>query len=134
MSTMPARDVLDVSPPYLSINTTVLKSLKEPWQVPDDLLADANAVVDASGVRRKAAAPPPITADARAPAKKWRLSLIELNQVTDVEEAEHGVVDGLRESGMVEGRDFDKTIRNAQGARATVGGPVDASPGHPALP
>src|SRR5260221_3809442 len=130
MSKRPVGDVLDVSPPYLSINTTVLKSLKEPWQAPAALRADANAVVDASGIRRKAAAAPPITADARAPAKKWRLSLIELNQVTDVEEAEHGVLDGLRESGMVEGRDFDKTIRNAQGDMATVSGLVDASLGN----
>jgi ABC-type uncharacterized transport system substrate-binding protein len=128
MARMPVRDVLDVASSYLSINTTVLKGLKEAWQVPEDLLADADVVVDGSGVRRKAAAAAP--ADARAPAKKWRLSLIQLNQTLDVEEAEKGVLDGLRESGLVEGRDFEKTIRNAQGDMATVSGLIDASLGN----
>lgn len=129
MAKIPVRDVLDVVPPYLSINTTVLQGLKEPWRVPDDLLAEANVVVDASGIRRKAAAAATAPAGTRAPAKKWRVSLIQLNQTIDVEEAEKGVLDGLREAGLVEGRDFEKTIRNAQGDMATVSSLVDASVG-----
>ena len=38
----------------------------------------------------------------------------------DVEEAEAGVLAGLRESGLVEGRDYVVTMRNAQGDMATV--------------
>jgi len=87
-------------------------------------------VVDASGVQRKAtAAAATLTADARPLTKKWRLSLVQLNQVFDVEEAEHGVLDGLKESGLVEGRDFEKIVRNAQGDMATVSGLIDASVG-----
>ena len=52
---IPVRDVLDVVPPYLSVNTTVLQGLKAPWRVPDDVLREANVVVDETGVRRKAA-------------------------------------------------------------------------------
>jgi len=130
MAKIPVKDILDLTPPYLSVNTTVLKGLKEPWRVPDTLLAEANVVVDASGVRRKAtAAGSSPTADARPLTKKWRLTLVQLNQVYDVEEAEHGVLDGLKESGLVDGRDFTKIVRNAQGDMATVSSLIDAAAG-----
>ena len=120
---IPVRDVLDVVPPYLSINTTVLKALRESWRVPDTALATATVVVDASGVHKKAAA-----GAANAPLnKKWKVSLIALVQTLDLEEAEKGVLDGLAEAGLVEGRDYEKTIRNAQGDMATLPALVDAA-------
>ena len=122
---IPVRDVLDVVPPYLSINTTVLKELREGWRVPDTALAAANVVVDASGVHKKAAA-----GAANAPLnKKWKVSLVALVQTLDLEEAEKGVLDGLKEAGLVEGRDYEKTIRNAQGDMATLPGLIDAALG-----
>ena len=60
-------------------------------------------------------------------AKTWHLTLIELNRVADVEEAEHGVLEGLKESGLVEGRDYTYTIRDAQGDMPTVSGLVDVA-------
>ena len=45
----------------------------------------------------------------------------------DVEEAEEGVLAGLREAGLVEGRDYVTTIRNAQGDMATVNSLIDAA-------
>jgi ABC-type uncharacterized transport system substrate-binding protein len=123
MTRIPVRDVLDVVPPYLSVNTKALKGLKEAWRVPDAVLRDATVVVDDAGVHRKAA----VVAGPVKTTKKWRLALVELNRVLDVEDAERGVLDGLREQGLVEGRDFEKTIRNAQGDMATVSALVDAS-------
>jgi ABC-type uncharacterized transport system substrate-binding protein len=58
MSRIPIRDVQDVVPPYLSINTNALKGLKEPWRIPDDVLASANVVVDENGIHRKPASSP----------------------------------------------------------------------------
>jgi ABC-type uncharacterized transport system substrate-binding protein len=55
------------------------------------------------------------------------VSFIELNRILDVEEAEKGVLDGLAEAGLVAGRDFAHTIRNAQGDMATVSGLIDAA-------
>ena len=52
---IPIRDVQDVVPPYLSVNTKALKGLNEPWRIPDDIVADATVVVDETGIRRKAA-------------------------------------------------------------------------------
>lgn len=53
---IPVRDILDVVPPYLSVNAVAATGLKEPWRVTDDLRADADVVVDASGIHKKAAA------------------------------------------------------------------------------
>ncbi len=122
---IPVRDVLDLVPAFLSVNTTVLKGLREPWRVPDEALARASVVVDETGVHKKAvpAAPPANQAADRKPlSKTWRLSLIELNRVAEVEEGEQGVLDGLKESGLVDGRDYKYTVRNAQGDMATVSG------------
>ena len=70
MTKIPVKDVLDLTPPYLSVNTNALKGLKEPWRIPDALLAEASVVVDASGVRRKAAPSQSVAADARPLTKK----------------------------------------------------------------
>lgn len=59
--------------------------------------------------------------------KKWRLSFIQYNNTVDVEDSEKGVLDGLAEAGLIAGRDFEHTVRNAQGDMATVSGLVDAA-------
>jgi len=102
---------------------------KEPWTMPADALASASVVVDETGVHKKTA---PIdtnkpSTDRRPLSKTWRVSLIQLNRVAEVEEGEHGVLDGLKEAGLVEGRDFRHTIKNAQGDMATVSGLIDAA-------
>jgi hypothetical protein len=58
------------------------------------------------------------TADPHA-GRKWKIQLVEFNNVLDVEESEEGVLDGLR-SQLVEGRDFEIKIGNAQGDMASV--------------
>jgi putative ABC transport system substrate-binding protein len=52
-TTVPIRDVLELVPPFLSINTTVLDGVRDPWHVPDDVLAMANVVVDDTGTHRR---------------------------------------------------------------------------------
>jgi ABC-type uncharacterized transport system substrate-binding protein len=59
--------------------------------------------------------------------KQWQLHLVEYTNVSDVEEAEHGVLSGFKESGLVEGRDYAVIIRNAQGDMGIVGSLIDAS-------
>ena len=68
--------------------------------------------------------PPPTHA---ALAKTWRIDLVQFNNVLDVEESQEGVLAGLREAGLVEGRDYVTTVRNAQGDMATVSGLIDAA-------
>jgi ABC-type uncharacterized transport system substrate-binding protein len=68
---------------------------------------------------------------ARTPAgplpRTWQLDFVQLNHVLDVEETERGVLDGLRDAGLVEGRDYRVRTRNANGDMATVNGLIDAA-------
>jgi ABC-type uncharacterized transport system substrate-binding protein len=59
--------------------------------------------------------------------QKWKLHFVQYNDVIDVKEAEKGVLDGLRESGLVEGSDYTVKILNAQGDMATVSALIDAA-------
>lgn len=59
---IPIRDVMDIVPAYLSVNTTVLKGLKEPWRVPADVAAEATVLVNERGTHRKDPATPPSAA------------------------------------------------------------------------
>jgi ABC-type uncharacterized transport system substrate-binding protein len=59
--------------------------------------------------------------------RKWVVNLLEYVNVGDSEESQKGIVDGLREAGLVEGRDVELTIRNAQGDMSTLNGLVDAA-------
>lgn len=63
----------------------------------------------------------------RVSTHKWKLFFIQYNDVIDVKDAERGVMVGLRESGLQEGRDFDVRILNAQGDMATVSALIDAA-------
>ena len=59
--------------------------------------------------------------------KTWRVHFVQYSQTSDVEECEAGVRDGIREAGLVEGRDYRIAVHNAQGDMATVSALVDAA-------
>lgn len=59
--------------------------------------------------------------------KQWRIRVLEYVNIPDVDEAEKGVLDGIRESGLVAGRDYEVKVTNAQGDMATLNGLVDAA-------
>ena len=59
--------------------------------------------------------------------KKWVVNLLEYVNVEDSEESEKGILEGLRQSGLVEGRDYEMTVRNAHGDMTTLNGLVDAA-------
>jgi ABC-type uncharacterized transport system substrate-binding protein len=64
---------------------------------------------------------------AAAAKHKWKLYFVQYNDVIDVKDAERGVLEGLRESGLEDGRDFEVKILNAQGDMATVSALIDAA-------
>ena len=96
--------------------------------VPASVLAAADTVLDENGrhERRAAATAAPTPA---ALAKAWKLEVLEFVNVPDVEDAEHGIVTGLRDAGLVDGRDYKLRIRNAQGDMPTLSTMVDAAIG-----
>ena len=94
------------------------------------LIVTSSFLLVADWHRRKPAGSEPLATATKTPggvSKKWQLHLVEYTNISDVEEAEHGVLSGLKESGLVEGRDYAVTIRNAQGDMGTVSSLIDAS-------
>jgi ABC-type uncharacterized transport system substrate-binding protein len=123
-ATIPSRDVQSEVPRRIVINTRLLSGFRDPWRIPPDAIAAATVVLDETGTHEKQ---PPATTGSERLAKTWRIDLVQYVSVLDVEEAEDGVKAGFRESGLVEGRDYVTTTRNAQGDMAAVNSLVDAA-------
>ena len=119
-ATIPIRNIV---PQKLAVNRQILRGLKDPWQLPDDLVAKADAVLGENGkLESKTAA-----AAQRPLSKKWKLYFFQLNNTLDVEESEQGMREGLQESGLVEGRDYEVKVTNAQGDMSGLSGQLDAA-------
>lgn len=121
-----------VVPPKLFINTLSLKGLRDPWKISSEILAEADTVIDEQGTREKAsvARAEPVRQPGgkkAAPAKTWRVHVLEYVNLPDVDDAEKGVHDAIREAGLKEGSDYTYRISNAQGDMATLNGLVDAA-------
>ena len=126
-ATIPIRDVLDEVPKRIIVNTLALQGVKEPWRVPEEARKMATVLVDETGIHDRSPNQPDPKAAGRPLAKRWNVDLIEYNTVVDVEEAEEGVRAGLRDSGLVEDRDYSVRVRNAQGDMVTMNTLVDAA-------
>ncbi|HVY69722.1 MAG TPA: ABC transporter substrate-binding protein [Verrucomicrobiae bacterium] len=126
----------NVVPELLIVNKLAVRGLREKWEIPADILAKADVVIDETGrhtnstvkATAKAPSPSPAPAASNAPlARKQKIYLIGYVQVLDVEEAEQGIREGLVKTGLVEGRDYEIQRRNAQGDMPTLTGLIDAA-------
>lgn len=111
--------VENVVPEKLLINEAALEGLQEPWSLPADLPRGAQLV--------GAPAPAQPGSNGAPLAKTWSVDILEYVNVLDVEEGEKGIRAGLREAGLVEGRDYTIRVRNAQGDMPTLSTLVDAA-------
>jgi ABC-type uncharacterized transport system substrate-binding protein len=59
--------------------------------------------------------------------RKWEISIVEYVNLVDVEEAEKGFRDGLPAAGLERDRDYEISVRNAQGDMGTLNSVVDAA-------
>ncbi len=80
------------------------------------LLSDLNRRIEADGARKT---------PRQQAGKPWKLNLLYYVDAPAYEEALEGVMKGLKESGLVENRDFTLMVRNAQGDMATANSMVD---------
>ena len=110
-------------PPEFWINRVALEQLKGGWSFPTEIEAKADVVVEQKGpVRRH---PRAEFAQSRAQAHdgrrgSGRSAWSPYSDATVVDEAYAGSARGLKEAGLVEGRDFTIDYRNAQGDIATL--------------
>jgi ABC-type uncharacterized transport system substrate-binding protein len=79
-------------------------------------------VVDLSASRAAPNSTPP------APlAKRWTIHLLEQVDAPTIELSRKGVLEGLRENGLVEGRDYELKVCNAQGELSMLSSLVDGA-------
>ena len=114
-----------VIPPKLVLNKVALQGLREPWSFPPEIVAKADQVLDGS-------TPPPKSGSVapKSPAplpKTWEVRIISYVNAPDAEEAEAGILAGMKDAGLVFGRDFRSRTLNAQGDMPTLNGLVDAA-------
>ena len=117
-ATIPTRNVV---PEKLYINRNALKNLRNPWSLPADAVRKADLVIDDQGIQEKT------VAAERPLGKTWKLRFLLLNNAAEVEEVEYGFRQGLLDARLVEGRDYELKVSNAQADMATLNSLVDAA-------
>ena len=120
--------IANLTPNKLALNLSVLRRLQAKWVIPPDILESAAIVIDEKGQRtEKARTPPAGPQPAAALPKKWRIHLVELVNTPAIDDTEQGIRKGLKEAGLVEGRDYELKVGNAQGDLPTLNTLIDAA-------
>jgi ABC-type uncharacterized transport system substrate-binding protein len=123
-ATIPIENVV---PERITWNPKALEGLRDPWRLPDGLRDVAEAVGEPRVTDAAAARDTPGAARRGRLTRKWKIDLLQFVEVHDSEEARRGILDGFRESGLADGRDFELEVRTAQGDMATLSALVDAA-------
>jgi ABC-type uncharacterized transport system substrate-binding protein len=128
--------VENVVPTRLALNLSALEGLRESWSIPDDVRAGAAAVLGEPAPAAVAAAPaapksapPPRPAPTPFPplGRRANVQVVHFAESTMVEDAMKGLRAELPRLGLVEGRDYALTERNAQGEMASLVAVLDAA-------
>ena len=114
-------------PPEFWINRVASDTLTGGWSFPAEVDAQADVVVEKKGPARadpraEVAGRPPRAA---TPSRNWTVGLAAYSESALLEEVVDGVRRGIKEAGLVEGRDFKFNYRNAQGDIATLNAVFD---------
>lgn len=112
-STIP---VTNVVPEKLVVNPGALAGLRDPWRLPDQLLARADVVVGEEKQEQKqvksvkrSSRPIPV------PGRVYRVGIAYFGPDPVVESGIQGFLDGLRDLGFIEGKNLSLLQRHAQG-------------------
>lgn len=108
--------VRNVVPKNLWINTEALKGLKEPWQIPAAVLAQAEVIVDRKGVLERAAVTIPRALAGRT--YKIGLAFFAPDPIGDI--CRKGLFEGLEQFGYIKGRNLQTRMSHAQGEMANI--------------
>jgi ABC-type uncharacterized transport system substrate-binding protein len=109
-------------PAELWINRVALAATPNGWSLPREVEAKADLLVEQKGTVRVH----PRVAFAKAqrqpsrPSRLWKIGLVSAADAAVVDEAYLGLRTGLKDAGLVQGRDFEIIYRNAQGDIATL--------------
>jgi ABC-type uncharacterized transport system substrate-binding protein len=128
---IPARNLM---PARLGLNEKTRADLRDTWIFTPSQYSRASYVVEESGHVREIAPPSVDVAAVSRPvvpppgrSLPWRIQLIQYVETPPCEEAIHGLLEGLQQSGLVEGRDYVIRQRSAQNDMPTIGTLFDAA-------
>jgi ABC-type uncharacterized transport system substrate-binding protein len=119
-------------PNELWISNVALERIKAGWSFPKEIQARADVVVEQKGPVRLH----PRVEFARAsgnrsrPSRLWKIGLISAADAKVVDDTYDGLRRGLKDAGLVDGRDYTINYRNAQGDIATLNSICDEMNGN----
>ena len=114
-------------PPELWINRLALDARALGWTIPRDLITRADVVIDKEGAVRRhpRVKPASVAKTGAAPSRTWKVCIVGYSETSLLEELLRGFRQGIKESGLLEGKGYVTTYRNAQGDIATLGAILD---------
>lgn len=110
--------VEDVMPESLALNRGALAGLLPGWSIPPDVKESAPAGPPAAAAPGAGAAPL---------AKRWKLRVVQLVDGPAIAESRAGILAGLAEAGLREGRDYELKVADAQGDLSLLPALLDAA-------
>jgi len=108
--------VINMAPEKLVLNLSALKGLRDPWRVPDDLLAQADTVITPGGTEQsnfsRQLMPPP--------GQTFTIGVVYFGPDPVVESGLQGFTDGLQALHFVEGKNLFLKRAHAQGEMVNI--------------
>jgi ABC-type uncharacterized transport system substrate-binding protein len=124
-ATIPVENLVPVR---LMVNRLALAGLRDKWEIPDEVSKRADVVFDATGRHEKSPTQAAAGGSASTPLpRKKTIDLIEYVDSPNAELALKGVMQGLAESNLVLGKDFEVRRHIAQGDMATLSSIIDTA-------
>ncbi len=113
--------ITNVMPEMLAVNVQAAKDLKSPWKFRDEMVKNAQVVIDEGGaVKTKSTAAP------NPSGKKWKIAIVNYIESGPSEDTMAGMKAAWKRSKLVEGKDYTISYRCAQGDIASLSGIFDA--------
>jgi ABC-type uncharacterized transport system substrate-binding protein len=104
--------VTNLVPEKLTVNLTALTGLKDPWKLPEAMVAKAALVIDAAGVHDKSA---PVQSS-----RNYKMGIVYFAPEEGADTALRGLADGLKAQGLEEGKNLQVLRSHAQGEIANI--------------
>ncbi|HOW66312.1 MAG TPA: ABC transporter substrate-binding protein [Candidatus Paceibacterota bacterium] len=106
--------ITNFMPERVMLNKQVLKKIRDPWRFPEDILARADLIIGEDGQVEKESAPATKTAMAST-GRLFKIGLAYFGPDEGADSAIAGLLDGLRQRGLEEGRNLEVQKLHANG-------------------
>ena len=107
--------VKNVVPEMFIVNPGAFAGLREPWRLPEDVRRHADAVVEGTALKKTTRAIRTPTAG-----RMYKVGIAYFGPDPGVDSGLHGLVDGLKELGFVEGKNLQLKKAHAQGEMGNI--------------